>query len=158
MINITTAEQNRLDKFPELFGKEKFKNMPLYSYAERLFYTGMDQMVAKYSGGYFDFMEILEADVDIEKSGFIPLITDDGDVELVNHFGTTQTLSFKAASLVVWIYILEQIANNIENNTVSQRLYRTIEDIKYCHSNLINEEGSKVFTEEDCTAIYKLLN
>ena len=154
---IITSEENRLNKFPALFGAEKYKNMPLYAYAERLFYSGMDQMVEQYKGGYFDFVELFNTDIEIEKSGFIPMINKTGDVELTNHFGMTKTLSFKAASLVVWLYVIEQIASK-SSNTVRERLYNTIQDIKYCYTELTNASGLVVFNEDDCNAIYQLLD
>jgi hypothetical protein len=157
MNTIIVNEENRLNNFPNLFGAEKFKNMPLFSYAERLFFAGMDQMVEEYSGGYFDYIEMTDADVELEKFGFIPLINTTENVELVNHFGTTQTLSFKAASMVVWLFVIEQIANNV-SDTIQRRLFNTIQDIKYCYSDLTNEDGTKIFSKEDLKAIYKLLN
>jgi hypothetical protein len=157
MKTIITSENDRLNKYPDLFGTQIIKGMPLFSYAEHLFYNGMSQMISSYSGGYFDFVEITEADVEIEPSTFIPLITNEEDVLLETPFGTSATLSYKAGSLVVWLFVVEQLAQNA-NNDVMERLYSAIQDIKHCYDGFVDEQGNKLFSESDCVAIYNLTN
>lgn len=157
MKTIIINEKDRSDKFPELFGKHIFKGMPLFIYAENLFYNGMKQMIPSYDGGYFDFIKIVESDVEIEELGFFPLITQDKIISITSPFGISATLSYKAGCLVVWIFVLEQIANNVSGD-VRERIFRTIQDVKYCYSTAIDESGNKLFSESDCGAIYELFD
>jgi hypothetical protein len=150
-------KNDRTKKYPELFGAQIHKGAPLFSYAENLFYCGMDQMIKKYNGGYFDFVEITESNVDIESSGFIPLIDKQELVTIETPFGTSAELSFKGASLVVWLFVIEQIAHNAEEKVMS-RIFNTIQDIKYCYSKLTDKDGNKLFSENDCTAIHQLID
>jgi len=149
---------NALNKYSELFGSEIYKNTPLFAYAEHLFFCGMNQMVPTYEGGVFDFFEIIESDVEIEKSGFFPLIKNKKEVLIATPFGQAAKVSFQAASLIVWLICIEQIANGIGNLEVRKRLYNTIQDLKHCYSELFNEDGNKIFSENDCKYIYKLLD
>lgn len=154
---IIINEADRSNKFPQLFGEEVFRQSPLFIYAENLFYSGMSQMISSYQGGYYDFIQIAEADVEIESTGFIPLLSDNEKVTIENHFGTSANLSAKAASLVVWIYVIEQIAHNVGGH-VMQRIFKTIQDIKYSYESLLDEKGNKLFSDEDCHAIYRLID
>ncbi len=158
MNTLIVKENQRLNAYPGLFGSTIFRGVPLFSYAENLFYNGLSQMVVGYSGGFFDFLKIVKNDElsEIEEDGFIPLISENANVSLTSPFGVTQTLSAKAASLVTWIIVIEQIANN--NAVVRDKLYRVIQDIKYTYSDLTDEEGNKLFSEDDCTAIYRILD
>ena len=156
-----TSDNNRDNKFSGLFGEDTFNNMPIYIYAEKLFYAGMKQMVKGYKGGYFDFIEIVEADVEIEKSGFFPIIEENynKEVEMISHTGLSQTLSLQSASLVVWLILIEQIAHSDDvAQVVKQRLFNTMQDIQYCYSRLTDEKGNKMFSADDCTAIYRFLD
>jgi len=150
----------RLNAYPALFGEFNYKGMPLFIYAENLFYSGLSQMVTGYQGGYFDFFKVIEKEniSEIEPKGFIPLMLSDERVELSSPFGVTETLSLRGASMVVWTFIIDQIAMNITDTVVASRLYRVIQDLKYIYSELMDEKGNKIFTPEDCNAIYKLLD
>lgn len=153
------AKENidQTSQFPALFGSEIYKSMPLFSYAEHLFYCGMKQMIATYSGGKFDFYKIVQADVDIEPLGFIPMINQDHNVQLESPHGASETLSYKAACLVVWLFVIEQIAYK-STDEIQQQIYRTMQDIRYCYSRATNEEGELYFSQQDCTAIHKLID
>lgn len=157
MKTIIINEKKRLNKFPDLFGNQIFKGAPLFIYAENLLYNGMNQMISSYNGGYFDFIKIIEADVEIEPLGFIPLITQDDNVLLETPFGVSATLSLKAGCLVVWLFVLEQVAQKASSDVMG-KLYNTIQDIKYCYSTATDESGNKLFSESDCAAIYSLLD
>jgi len=158
MNTVIIKENQRKNAYPGLFGSTIFRGLPLFSYAENLFYNGLSQMVVGYSGGFFDFLRVVKNDElsDIEEDGFIPLISNNANVSFTSPFGVTKNLSFKAASLVTWLIVLEQIANN--NAAVRDKLYRVIQDIKYTYSDLTDEEGNKLFSEVDCNAIYRILD
>lgn len=156
-MKLVVIESNKLDKFPSLFGSAIYKNMPLFSYAEHLFFCGMKQMIASYDNGNFDYYKIIEADVDIETFGFIPLINKDSEVRLETPFGGNEVLSYKAASLVVWLFVIEQIATN-SCNDIQQRIYRTMQDIHYSYDRAINEAGDKFFSKRDSAAIHRLID
>lgn len=157
MKTIITTENKRCEKFPSLFGSQLFKNAPLFSYAESLFYSGMTQFIEGYKGGFYEYVEIAESDVEIEPSSFVPMLMNDSIVEMSNPFGTTEKLTEKAASLVTWLFVLEQIANNINSN-VAGRIFNVMEDVKYSYDKFTNNDGEKLFSPEDLTAIYRLTN
>ena len=148
----------KTDKYPELFGLSLFKGRPLFEYAEHLFVCGMNQMVEGYLGGNFEFLQITKAPVDIEPTGFFPAIDSDKKVVLTTPYSSCAIISYKAASLVVWLLCIEQIANSINEQGVRQKIYDTIQDIKYCYSRAHDEHGEKLFNEEDCQGIYKLID
>ena len=160
MNTLIIKNNQRLNAYPALFGSFNYKGMPLFSYAENLFYNGLSQMVAGYEGGYFDFLKVVEEEgvSEIEPKGFIPLLSSDDRVVLSSPFGVTKTLSLRAASLVVWIYVIDQIAMNISDTVIAGRLYRVIQDVKYTYSILMDEKGNKIFTPDDCNSIYSLLD
>ena len=148
----------KADKYPELFGLSRFKGRLLFEYAEHLFLCGMNQMVEGYLGGNFEFLQITKAPVDIEPTGFFPAIDSDKQVVVTTPFSNSATISYKAASLVVWLLCIEQIANSINDQGVRQKIYDTIQDIKYCYLRAHDEHGNKLFNAEDCQGIYKLIN
>ena len=151
------TNNQRACAYPDLFGSSVFRGSPLFIYAENLFYNGLSQMAVEYKGGYFDFLKLSKNDqIEIESNGFIPVISSNECTSFTSPFGTTQKLTMKAASLVTWVIVLEQIANN--NSIVRDNLYRVIQDIKYSYTELIDEEGTKVFSKDDCRSIYKLLD
>jgi hypothetical protein len=155
---------NKLDQsthnnaYYALFGRELFKNSPLFVYAENLFYMGMDQFIPDYQGGCFDFfsMQDISETLELEPTGFIPVL-DCEDRVTVNGPGASATMSFKAASITVWCFVLNQIAINIDNESLSQRLYYVFQDIR---------EGLKGFTldnqdfltSDDIKQIHRLLD
>lgn len=153
---ITTLEE-RDTKFPNLFGAQGYKKQPLYVYAEHLFYSGMKQFVEGYSGGYFEYIEIMESDVEMESDVFIPMQLSDKEVKITNHFGTTETLTKKAASLVTWIFVVEQIAYNVTED-LAEKLYNVMLNIKYSYAKLTDKDGHKMFSDADLAAIYRLLD
>jgi len=66
----TKARQNA---FPKLFGMEITRHgMPMFSYAEALFFNGMRQFSTGYNGGYFEFLSPIidkdnnEADLELD--------------------------------------------------------------------------------------------
>ena len=157
----TVIEQElRINAYPALFGTSKYKNMPLFAYAESLFYMGMDQMISSYNGGYFDFVKITKFDenIDIVSNGFMPLITTSKHVEIETPFGMKATLSYQSCCLIVWLFVLEQIACSIDNSDVSETIYKTIQDLKCYYSVLTNENGSRLFSDDDCAAMHTLLD
>lgn len=154
--NITTLKEKHT-KFPNLFGAQTFKNVPLFLYAEQLFYNGMSQFIEGDSGGFFEYIEIMEADVEIESDGFIPVQLSDKKVNMTNHYGTTATLTKKAASLVTWVFVVEQIAHNVTGE-LTEKLYNVIQDIKYSYARLTDKDGCKIFSDTDLAAIYRLLD
>mgnify|MGYP000053001254 CR=1 FL=1 len=157
MNTIIVTENQRSKAYPALFGSTIFRGQPLFSYAEDLFYSGLSQMVVEYNGGFFDFLKLTNnEEIKIEVDGFIPLLSSDELVSFTSPFGNTQKLTLKGACLVTWLFVLEQISNN--NSIVRDKLYRVIQDIKYAYYDLIDEKGDKIFSEDDCTAIYKLLD
>nr|WP_075498091.1 hypothetical protein [Moritella viscosa]SHO15128.1 Antirestriction protein klcA [Moritella viscosa] len=158
VLAIETPEEKKEDKFEQLFGNEAFKGLPLSIYAEKLFYAGMSQMIEEYKGGSFDFVELKSEDIEIEPTGFALLLDDETEVELINHHGMSRTLSLKGASLVVWLIVVEQIAHNTTDNEVKQRLFNVMQDFNYSYSILKDNEDNHVFSEEDRTAIYQLLD
>lgn len=160
MQTFTVKEADRLSTFPELFGTDTFRGAPLFAYAESLFYAGLDQMVSGYDGGYFKFVKISPVDetIDIVSVGFVPVITTCKHVEVETPFGARATLNFSAACLVVWLFVTEQIANSIQNETVTERLYKVIQDLKCFYSSFVDEEGKHLFTEDDCRAINALID
>jgi hypothetical protein len=157
MLTKIINSNDRADTFNNLFGMDLFKRQMLYVYAETLFYCGMDQMVSGYTGGYFDFVQIQTDELETEPNGFIPLMSDKSIVELVSPYGVTQNLSIRAACLVVWIFVVEQIAHNASHR-VQKRLFNTVQDLKSFYSELVDENGDKLFSVEDCSSIYTLLD
>lgn len=149
--------ENRMEKYPGLFGSSSFKKMPLYLYAENLLYNGMSQMIKSYNGGYYEYFHIIGADVEIEPSGFMPLINSSELVEIKTPFGGRETLTLKAASLVVWLIVIEQIANQVDHR-IKSKLYNTMQDIHYCYGRVTDKSGNRFFNENDCRSICRLLD
>jgi len=141
-----------------LFGTSIYKGMPLYSYAENLFYNGLNQMIPAYTGEHFDFITITNADVDIEKTGFMPVITSREQVSVTTPYGLSATLSYHAACILVWVFVLEQIGHSISDADARNRIFMTIQDIKYCFGRIENDDGSKYITPEHCAAMEELFN
>jgi hypothetical protein len=154
-VSTSNTENNAL--FPALFGAKIFKNTPLFLYAESLFYTGMKQMVNGYQGGTFNLIKLENKDMDFESTGFIPLANKDKTVTIENHFGTSAEISLKAAGIVVWLYVLEQIANNSDEQLM-RKLFNVMQDIKYSYKALKDALGNKLFNEADLAGIYTLLD
>lgn len=159
----TTIVNNkeRLNAYPGMFGSSRFKGMPLFVYAENLFYNGLSQMVENYSGGHFDFIRINpenEQGIDIVPEGFMPLVTSTEQVHFSSPFGVTKKMSFRASCLVTWIFVIEQIANNSTNIVIAEKIYRVIEDLKYTYSDLLDENGNNLFSKDDCNSIYRILD
>lgn len=155
MNTLIVTENQRLKAYPGLFGSTIFRGQSLFSYAENLLYNGLSQMVVGYNGGYFDFLKLAKNE-EIEIDGFIPLLNSDDLISFTSPFGETQKLTLKGASLVTWLFVLEQIARS--NSIVRDKLYRVIQDIKYAYYDLTDEKGNRIFSEDDCTAIYRLLD
>ena len=156
-IIVIVTENQRLKAYPGLFGSTIFRGQPLFNYAENLFYSGLSQMVVGYNGGFFDFLKLTKnEEIEIEIDGFIPLLSSDDLVSFTSPFGNTQKLTLKGAALVTWLVVLEQIAKS--NSIVRDKLYRVIQDIKYAYYDLTDEKGNRIFSEDDCTAIYRLLD
>lgn len=143
----------------KLFGAMGYKGQPLFAYAEGLFYHFMDNMVSGYNGGSFDFISLENADVKVEPTGFLPLIkNDDRIVTFTGIFNNSAELSIKAASLVAWRYTLNYIADAIECDNISEKLYGTMQDIAYSYSYLTDKNGVNIFSKEDMSGICKLTN
>lgn len=158
-MNTTIIKENeRAKAYPKMFGSSIYRGLPLYNYAENLFYNGLTQFVSEYDGGFFDFIQIIANDniSEIHEKGFIPLLDSDNLVTLCSPFGVTQKLSEKAACLFVWVIVVEQIAN--ANPVISDRLYKVIQDIKFTYYDLLNTKGCKIFSKDDCTALYRLFD
>jgi hypothetical protein len=167
MIQVKMIEKNNVkNKFIEFFGKKKFKGMPLYLYAEMLFYAGMQQMIKDYTLNIFEAETLFSfAEIDgmrLESKVFFPLSNKDEDVELTNHFGTSETLSCKTASMIVWLYVIEQIAIYIreddDNTIVYNRICDAMDSIKYKYPELVDEKKEPLFPKRDHRAIYNLID
>ncbi len=144
--------------FSNLFGNSVFKGKFLNVYAENLFFSGMDQLIPSYAGGSFDFYKITGA-VEIEETGFFPLNTSIKEVLINSPFGDeSATVSFQAASLIVWLIIIEQVANSIDDEDIQEKIYCTIQDVKHCYPNLFYEDGKKLFSQNDADGFRKIIH
>jgi hypothetical protein len=143
------SESKRNGTYHKMFGQAIFKGTPLFVYAENLFYSGMDQMVEGYNGGYFDFITFSNEEMEFEPDNFLPIINQDRKVNVSTPF-TSELMSMKAATLVVWLFVVEQIANNIDDGEMTTKLYNILQDIKYSYNEM--------FDKDDRNAIYQCIN
>lgn len=156
MKNVLVANENRSECYPFLFGDESIKNMPFYSYAETLFYCGMDQMVEGYSGGYFEYIDLSKVELTddnvtkVSKTSFIPFIDSDETV-IINTPFASQSVTLHTASLIVWFFVLEQLANMSSVDDNQERIINCYHDAKsvYCFVDIFKAE---------LNVIYKLLD
>ncbi len=145
MENIFVSESNRVNCFPDLFGKELFKGLPLYFYAENLFYAGMSQMVDVYNGGYFEYLKL-----DDKGISFVPVINSDEQVTINTPF-SHGVLSYRSACLVVWLFVLEQIANNCNSSKYQRRVID-------CYSQAAAQYRYFDIFKEDLNVIHHLID
>jgi len=149
------------DSYPSLFGTMMVKNGPLFIVAENIFYHMMGKMVKGYKGGSYVFLKVETNLVDIEPSGFMPLIANDQEriVQVESEFEAAE-MSYAAACAVVWQFTLQVIADTIHrlNEQQAVKIYKTLQDFQYCRAEMTKPDGSKLFTETDLKAIYKLTN
>ena len=144
-----------VNKFPGLFGRTKLNQDVVFSFAETFFYHVMENMVEGYKSGSFDYFTIPECDVEIEPTGFIPLITTLKEVTVESPMGEVATMSYQAASMVVWIFVLEALARNINDDEARTRIYNTRQDIIYSYTRF-TVNGNKLFNQRDLDGIYQL--
>lgn len=146
--------------FEKLFGTIIHKNTPLCVYAEHLFYCGMEQMTLNYQGGNFTFVKLINTDdtIKVEPTGFLPLLEDSQKTVVKNPFKKQAIVSTDAACLIVWIFVLQQIAETIDNESIKEKLYNTMEDFNFSYSEVKKDDDSNYFDEDDWNGIYQLLN
>jgi len=140
----------------ETYGKY-IKNIPLFIYAENLLYNGMKQFIYNYNGGLYKFIQLTDSENLNNKNTFIPVINNNDTVTITSPFGESAQISTKAATLVVWLFVVEQIANTIEDHAISQRLFKTLQDIQSTYSlMLLNDK--QYFSDNDLKGIFKLID
>lgn len=147
MKELFVSESSRINCYPELFGDEIFKGLPLFFYAESLFNAGMKQMISVYNGGYFEYLKL-----DTEGASFLPILDEDVKVTIKTPY-CEGVLSYRSACLVVWLFVLEQIANSGISAKSQRKIIDCYDDIRSGY----REFGLELF-EEDFREIHNLID
>lgn len=137
---VVIPQTERETLYKALFGDTYYKGMPLSFYAERLFEEGLKQMIpdVDWAKTDYEFIKIDTADFEIQAEGFAPHPTFDHAKKeayvITPHSGAR--LDLGSGFLVVWMYLLNQIFNCIDDVEAKVRISNTLDDFNAVRNGL----------------------